>query len=291
MFPLNQLHQGIPYEDYAAQNGLRASHLKLLKRSPAHFRAERMNPKEPTKALEDGKILHSIIENPERFMDTVTVEPVFVGLTKDGRESTRSAEAMEKKKEWYASTPENCLVVTEEQMAMCEGVYRSLTSHRLVKNILKNSIRETSLWTEDEETGEVVQIRPDIITEFGHVIDFKGTRDARPEFFLSQVFSDRYASPFYILGAAHYTHAIRSAKIGPGNSFTYVAIEKVEPYGIMLYPMDEGCIDVGERWRRQLTKTYADCRRSDRWPSYEERAFPVTPPEYAPIPIDEEFYE
>jgi len=96
---------------------------------------------------------------------------------------------------------------------------------------------------------------------------------------------------FYILGAAHYAHCIREARIGTGESFTFVAIEKDPPYGIMIYPADSGCLDVGERWRKDLTRKIADAKASGVWPGYDERAYPLTPPDYASVPLNEEFYE
>lgn len=282
---VNTLHQGLNYEQYAAEPGIRASDLKLIKRSPAHMVAAKAIPQEYSEPLEFGKILHMAVENGERFLEMYKVPPEFIGKTKDGRDSTRSKEALEKKAAWFADLPKDAIVVQREWVEPLKGMLGALTKHRLVGNLLKNGVKETSLWVQDPDTGETLKCRPDFISQDGFIVDLKTTRDAHPSFFKNQIFSDRSEdAPFYILQAAHYAHCARVSRVANPDSFIIVAVEKEPPYGVMVYPLDIGCLGPGEQWRAELTQRYADCKKNNVWPSYPEQAVPVVPPQWVSLP-------
>lgn len=284
-----KLHHGLTYDNYASLSttklALRASGLKLMKKSPRHFKLNLQ--KEETPALRRGKIVHSLFENQEKFRENMIIEPEFTGKTKDGRDSARSKEAKDAKADWYASIPGDKIVVTMDEVDMIDGISRSLKEKKMVRNILDGGIAETSLWVEDKDNGATLACRPDFISRHGHVIDLKTCRDAGPSSFLSQVFRDTFQNPFYILQAAHYAHCLRLAGIGSGESFTFIAIED-KTWDFMVYPMDIGCLGPGEQWRSLLTDRYAECLKADVWPGYDDRAYPVTVPQYVEVPGEED---
>jgi hypothetical protein len=284
---LNKLHQGMTYEEYAAKEGLRASDLKWMKQSPAHLRQARSQPEKRSEALDFGKLFHLAIEHGKKFLEMYIIEPVFEGRTKDGRLTTslNCKEVREKKDAWHADLKPGAVVVKQAWVEPLKGMMRSCLEHRLVGNLLRNGVRETSLWVEDPDTGVTLKCRPDFISEKGFLVDIKTTRDARPAFFRGQIFSDRYdGDPFYVLQAAHYAHCARVSGAANGESFIIIAIEKEPPYGIMVYPLDVGCLGPGEQWRAELTNRYARCDAQGKWPCYDERAVPVTPPEWVALP-------
>jgi len=277
-----KLHRGLSYEDYDAIPGLRSSDLKLLKRSPLHWKTAREKKQEPSEAQEFGKIFHSMIENGEDFLQNYKIEPVFIGKTKDGKESTRSAAAKEARDRWYADLRPGAIVVKEAWIETLLGMMAAVKKHRLVGNLLKNGVRETSLWVEDPETGVVLKCRPDFISEQGFLVDIKTTRNAHQDEFFWDIFGTR--GYFYSLQAAHYNHCLRVAGISPGESATIVAIEKEPPYGIMVYPLDVSNLGPGEQWRAHLTKIYAQCLETNTWPCYPEKAHELITPERIELP-------
>jgi hypothetical protein len=281
-FELGKLYHGIPYDEYHAQPGLRAGHLKHLMKSPRHLKAAMEEPQADTDALRFGRLVHSIMDNGEKFMDTVIVEPEFTGKTKDGKESKQSKEAKDKKKEWYSQIPKGATVVTEEEYQNVIGISASIMEHRLVRNIMKDSIREQSLWVKDPETGLTLQCRPDLIAQRGFMADWKTTRDASKDAFYQEIF--KIYKRFYILGAAHYAYCSKLAGLKRPNDFTFIAIESTRPWGINIFPMDNGCLDIGERWRAHLTEQFAECMALNQWPSYKQEAVNVLPPEYPDLP-------
>lgn len=286
----NTLQASLSYEDYDKNcrelKALRSSHYKHLRRSPKHLVAAIKHPKEPSDALEFGKTVHSLFENPWRFMDLHKVEPIFEGLTKEGKMSTRSAAAQDAKKNWWAKLPKDSIVVKASEAEAIYGIWETLKEKKLVTAMLKDGIKEQSLWIKDPETGIAMACRPDFITERGHVIDLKTAIDAGAEHFLQQIFSKRRTSPFYLLQAAHYSHCMKVAGLGDGKSFVFIAMEKTHPYEMLVYPLDEGCLDAGMAWINKLKRDYADCLMADSWPGYKDEAFPVSLPSWFDDPPD-----
>lgn len=282
---IGKLVQGLSYEDYAAIDALRASDLQDLRWSPAHYRARKANPDAATEAQQDGLLIHKLFERGDQLLASLVVEPEFIGRTKDGRESKQSAEAKQMKAAWYSDLPRGTEVVTMDKLTMLQGISSALNKHSLVKNLVRDGVRETSLVVQDPETGVMLKCRPDLITAEGFLVDFKSTRDARPSFFMNEIFGFR--GYFYVLSAAHYLHCLRVAGISKDESMTFVAIEKEPPYGIKVYPLDVGNIAPGEQWRSELTALYQRCTAENDWPGYPEQAVEVLTPEFVKLPGQE----
>lgn len=276
IYETGKLIQGLTYDEYAKVDGLRASDLKIIKRSPAHWKAAKEAPKKKTDALAFGTLFHTAIEHPAKFLDLYRVEPKVDLRTKAGKEVLAN---------FRAESRPDAILVPHDWADDLVGMLRSCMNHKLLKNLLKDGVRETSLFVEDPQTGVLLQCRPDFVSAKGFLVDIKTTRDATQNFFLQEIFSSRFSgSPFYALQAAHYAHCARLSQACNGDSFIFVAIEKEPPYGIMIYPMDEGCLGPGEQWRFDLTKLYAECKAKNEWPGYPERAVQVFPPEWVELP-------
>ena len=289
---LNNPYQGMSYEVYAELcknlNAVRSSMVKSIKKSPRHLKWEMDHPREESDALRIGKNVHLMFENTEEFQRRLVHVPVFVGKTKDGKDSTRSKEAAEKKADFLAGLPPDAIIASDDEMDMYAGILNSMREKKFVNRLLKDSIKEVSLFVEDPETGLTLACRPDFITNLGDCCDLKTTRNASHSAFRSAIFSDSPSSPFYILQAAHYAYCMKIAGLGDGKRFTFVAIEKEGPHDFAVYTVDEGHLDIGERWRKKLTKTYADCLQSGRWPGYVDGAQSFDLPAFASLPPLEE---
>lgn len=285
MFELGKLHQGLSYEQYAEQTGVRSSYLKSFKRSPAHFKHSQDNPTRESPAMSLGKVVHGFIEQGDSFKDNYLVEPKFVGYTLKGEESTNCKESREKKAAWYSSLNKNQTVVTQDQQDLIVGILKAIGKHGTLKKLLKNGMRESSGWVKDPKTGLVLKFRPDFISEEEFIVDFKTTKDARFQSFRSDVFSDK--GYFYILQAAHYCYCAKLMGLKRSNFFTYIAIENTAPHGIMIYNLTEDQIENGEQWRAHLMNRYVECLNKNEWPGYSEEALIMNAPEYFTGPFEE----
>lgn len=278
----SELRQGMSYEEYATAEGFRAGYLHPMKQSPAHFWATK-DDKKTSPAMEFGKLFHYALENGERFMDLVKVEPVFEGYTQKGELTTNPncKEVKEKRESWRSGLDAKALIVSMEDYETLAGMLKAMAEHRLVKNIIKDGMRETSGFVRCPETGLMLKFRPDLLTTKGHIVDYKSTRDARYWSFYHEIFSDRPGKRFYVLSAAHYAYCAKLMGMGKDllNKLTYIAVEKPKPHGINLFPMNEACIEFGEEYRAPLMRLYAKCLEDGKWPSYEETTHPMSPPE------------
>lgn len=277
---LGRLYQGLTYDEYHKTSkelqALRSSFLKPLRKSPAHLRVAMDEDKKDTEAFRQGRLVHKFLENPEKFMETNVVEPEFVGKTKDGRDSARSAEAKKLKEDWYASLAKDCIVVKKDDIEMIKGISKSVREHTLVRNLLKEGMSETSLWVKDPETEVILACRPDFIAREGYIVDIKTTRSAAEKDFVDDIFGEY--GYHYIMQASLYARCARIAGLQRPDSFTFIAIEKEPPYCLNVFPLDHGCLAVGDSYVEKLVKLYAECLNSGNWPGYSNKAIPVMIP-------------
>lgn len=283
---LNKLYENMPYETYAAickqTNAVRASSLKLIKKSPRKLKWSMDNPSPETDALRIGKNVHTLFEKPEEFRARLVHMPEFTGFTLDGKLSKNSKDAKQQKAFFLSQLPPDAIVAEPEEIALYWSVINLLGERKLATSLLKNAVKEVSLFVWDPDTGMVLACRPDFITQRGDCCDIKTTRDGSLSFFWKEIFAEW--AQFYVLGAAHYSHCLKLAKVGDGKRFTYLAVEKEPPVDISVYVLDEGHLDFGDHHRRHLTALYAECLKTNTWPGYPDRAQSGDLPAYASYP-------
>lgn len=238
----------MPNEVYHAHpEGVSSSGLKLVERSPAHYRYQAARA--PSRAMEIGTAVHAALLEPQVFAD----EYVLLKDVKDRRGS-----------EYKAATKvhgtERVLVASEaDQVAgMQEAV---LSNPAMSKRLNAEGWRELSLFVRDPETGVLVRVRYDLLTVSGIAVDLKSCQDARPEEFSKSIYN--YA---YDLSAALYTDAFQWATGNPIGAFEFAAVEKEMPHGHKLYLPDETLLQEGRRRYREALNLFAECERSGDWP-------------------------
>ena len=288
---INKLYQGLTYDQYAAEPGVRSGNLKHMLLSPAHYKANLEKPEtEESDALRLGKYIHSMLENGEEFLARLTIEPVFSGKTQDGKESTRSKEAIEKKKAWYDQLPPGAIVVDQKELDMLTGIAKNVRDHKIIKRMISGGQRETSLWVKDPETGLTLQCRPDLVDQFGFLVDFKTS--ARPLYDKSisnMVFTEN--GFFYAFQMAFYVHCLKIAGVCKSDSATIVFIERNPPYGIKIKSMDTGHLDYGHQRMRQCLRQLAEALETDTWKNYPEAAETMELPGWLKYINETEEYE
>lgn len=277
---LGKLYQGLSYDEYAHTSlnltALRSSYLKPLKKSPAHLQTSLQEERVESEAFRQGKLVHKFLENPEKFMESYVVEPEFTGLTKDGKDSKRSAEAKNLRCAWRASIPDDKVILKTDDVDLIKGISKSVREHTLVRNLLKEGMSETSLWVNDAENEVTLASRPDFIAKEGFIVDIKTTRSAHPDDFTRDIFSP--GGYHYVLQASLYARCAKLAGLQRSDSFVFIAIEKEPPYCLNVFPLDHGCLAVGDSYVEKLIKLYGQCLKSGEWPGYSTKAVPVNIP-------------
>ena len=257
-----QIRQGMTNEDYHAAPGLSASGLKLLARSPAHFR---FATAVDTEALRFGTAAHCAVLEPERFTAEYIRAPEGVDRrTKEGKAAWAEFEER--------AAGRN--ILKAEDYANVAGLAASARDHPIARKFFTGGTAEQSVfWTErvyyggDGEMGVMCKCRPDYVkeTEDGAVIvDLKTTRDAGAGKFSRAAYWD-YG---YHIQAAHYMRCWEAATKQRPAAFVFVAVEKTFPWAVNVFQAAPDFLAAGAARCQELYKVYAACVERDEWPGY-----------------------
>jgi exodeoxyribonuclease VIII len=255
-----QYHQGI--------GGLSASGLKLLAQSPKHFRYA---SHEETPAMRRGTATHCAVFEPDRFAAEYVAAPPIDKRTKDG------------KAQWAELESSGKIVLSEGDYADVAGMAEAVRAHSLAGALVSGGTAEQSVFWEHgvtvdgEEETILMKCRPDYIKPLSDgyvVVDLKTTTDARR--------FDRAVMDFgYGIQAAHYMRGMNTTALGAPGGFIFVVVESANPYGVMIYEVDQALIDWGYEETNRLYALYARCERTNIWPGYTEVLRKLTLPRWA----------
>lgn len=248
--PLFSVIKDMPNDVYHAHDSISKSGLDLILRSPAHYKFREYM--EPSRAMEIGTAIHTALLEPDRFAK----EYVLLKDVKDRRTS-------EYKQAVSVHGSERVLVAGEADNVA--GMQAAVFAHPVASSWLAlPGHAELSMFAKDPETGVVVRIRPDYLTEYGSIVDIKKTQDARQDAFSKSISTYRYH-----VQAAFYMDVYQWVTGERAESFRFIAIEEKMPHACMVYKLDDLSIAEGRRLYRQALNTYADCLASGEWKSYD----------------------
>ena len=250
---------GLENEAYHALDALSASGLKLLRRSPAHYYGQVLDPdrpvREPSPAMAAGTLAHCAILEPQEVAARYVVKPDGLDMrTKDG-------------KAWAASLSGAQTVITAEQLQTAQ---RQAAAVRALPEIgelfnARGHAEVSAFWT-DSETGVQCKCRPDWVAPVGDgvlLLDVKTAKDASPEGFARAVWNFGYhlQSSWYMDG---YTRASGLPVLG----FVFVAVESDHPHCAAAYVLDDDTLRQASAENARLLSLYSACRASGTWPGY-----------------------
>lgn len=251
------------YEEYLKLPGLRASEIKELWRSPAHYKEYHDNPPEQTAAMKFGEAVHAAIIEPQRFLQEYTAIDDAEIVAQIGGAKPR---ATTRYKEWRADFILDNLgkeILDLADFNKVVEIAQVAGKHPIVEALLNEPGQaEMVLQWKHHSTGTKMKARLDWVTDSGRIIDFKTTEDARENEFSRAMW--KYA---YHLQAAVYQEAVEEI-IGQSFPFTFVVIEKTAPYGLMVYELDRFTLDFAMSEVDRLIRIYEKCAANDNWPAY-----------------------
>lgn len=248
--------ENLPSDDYFAIEAASNSGLKMIRRSPAHFKYPEPSKKD-TRAMEIGSAIHCAILEPEKFASHYLVAEAddrvsafYKGLAKDvgsGRVLTR---------------PEYRRI-----LGMQESAYRNSRFRAYMKSPGRNELTVTSV---DPVTGVPIKCRFDRKGDGMSALDLKKCQDAR-----GSEFSKAIGNYGYYMQIAFYAFVWEcetGEKMDCSSDFPLVAIEENSPHGVVLHDLDEVALELGRRHFREALDTYARCLDSGVWPGYEDES-------------------
>jgi exodeoxyribonuclease VIII len=254
------IYKDISNEEYHKGPGLSASGLKLIARSPKHFREM---PRKESKAMEMGTAVHCAVFEPERFEVEYVAPDRKLNRTKK-----------EDKAEWEALVASGKTVLNKDDYDDALAMGASVRAHRLAGPLVSGGVPEQSIfWKQTvplgdgDETKILCKCRPDYVKPMGDgyvIVDLKTTQDARSKWLRSA-----YWDYGYHIQAAHYHIGLTQSTGGtPPREFFFVVVESEPPYGVVVYKTPLHTLQIGIDEVSILYGIYARCKRDDKWPSY-----------------------
>lgn len=242
---------------YHADPALSHSRLKVMERSPAHFKWASENAVESSAALDFGRLFHASILEPETVVDQFAVTP-------DGIDRRTNAGKLEWSK--FVESSKGRTIVTAADMEMVKAMSTAISANQSSRDLVFDAVaigrvEEPHKWI-DRMWGVERKAKMDAVLGDGTIIDFKTTQDASPRAFERSILTYGYHTQ-----AAFYADAMDAS----GQSmrrFVIVAVEKTPPYAVGVYELTRESIAAGrERVSDWITK-YLDCMAKGSWPSY-----------------------
>lgn len=243
------IFENMPADEYFAIDAASNSGLKLVRRSPAHFKYPEPFKKD-SRAKEMGSAIHMALLEPDLFAKTYHVaeadlrtDAFYRGLAKDLGGSV------------VLTRPEHRKVV-----GMQEAAYRNKRFAGYMKARGRN---ELSVVSTDSETGVPTKCRFDRMGDSVFAFDVKKCQDARGEEFTKPI--SNYG---YYMQVAFYQHVWFCETGERLKEFPLIAIEEGSPHGVICHDLDEIALELGRIHYREALDTYARCKDSGIWPAY-----------------------
>lgn len=247
--------------DYHASPAIGSTGLKLIIRSPAHFRYQ--EPVEhDTRAKQLGTALHCAILERDRF-----AKDYLIANCDDRRSALYKGLAADVGGDRVLTITEHRRIINSQRAA-----YRNSEARELLEY---SGRYELSVRTKDPETGVEVQCRFDKKLDDLRAFDLKKTQDARPGPFGRSI--DLYQ---YYLSVAFYMDVWFWETGERISSMPLMAIEEKSPHACVVHHLPEDWINQGRYEYRQALLVYADCLERDEWPSYDEESCMAEMPDW-----------
>ena len=280
-------HEGLSMEAYLAIEAMSASGIEGFRKSPAHFRHDRDNPKESTPAMELGTALHMALLEPLLFEDHYVVLGQCEAKKKDGARCSSQGKFYRDGQSFCGvkghdpgegeDMDPDIHVLAEDAMTDLLGMRDALQDHPRARTFFegRGDYELTGIWR-DEETGVLCRIRIDRDIERSLMIaDLKSARDASPEGFRREASNRGYhrKSAFYRRGCA----ALGRER----NSSVLIVPENTAPYPVAVYLLDEEDLAAANREITRHLNRYAMCLADDHWPGYGDEMMTLKMPPWA----------
>lgn len=262
----------VPREAYDRITAVNWSTLKVLGKSPAHYRDALMNKGSDSDARQRGRATHTAVFEFDRYASEYVVW-----------EDRRAG------KEWEAFSALNSHreILTAKMNENAVAVSRAVRASGMAAPYVTNGKAEVTLRWEHvspavpgfEQYRLDCKARLDFVNALG-IADLKTTKDASPTGFAREC--ARYE---YHVQAAWYVDGYE-AMTGLRVPYVLVAVEPAAPHVVQVYRVPDELLNEGRARYRQLLDTLNVCRRDSAWPGYATTPIDLHLPRWA-RPLDE----
>jgi hypothetical protein len=258
----NGIYKNLPADSYFAEDRINCSGLKLIARTPAHFKyyKEHLHEKPPTPQMMLGTAVHCAVLEPDTFKTRYTVAPQCDKRTKEGKAIWANLEAEKK------------IILSASDYEAVEGMSQSVLTHETASKLLEKGDPEVTVYTDIE--GIPAKARLDWYRN-GIVLDLKTTQSADPE-----SFSKSCANFGYSLQASFYLDCCRAAGL-ECHTFIICAVESTAPYLATVYEFDEVSLEWGRDHYRSSLNKYRECLALNEFHGYPTDIQTISLPSWA----------
>jgi len=277
------LVKGMSFEDYHAVEAFSATGMRLLARSPWHFKNR--IPVVPTRPMLNGSLAHCAILEPDAMAQRYIVVPDDAPKrpTEAQWAAKKSNESSMAAKEWWTAFGEEAagkVIVRAEDYAVTRAQLAAVAADPEIAGYLASGYSEASVFWIDEATGVYCKARPDWVHEIDErrvvLMDLKSTQDESPE-----GFGRTTARMGYHRQAAHYTAGFEKVTGLKVERFVFAAVSSALPVLAVPLLLPEDFAEQGRDEVRELLALYARCQKSGVWPSYGTGCLEMAIPAYA----------
>lgn len=245
------IYHGISFEEYRAIDAVNISLLKVMRRSPLHYRHAATTKADPTDPMRLGTAAHCAVLEPDEFEGRFAVW---------GRKSEKTGNLCPRSgKYWDAFVDESggLEIISEDHRDAAVGIADIVRANSTAMRYLQTGAPEvTMIW---DVMGVRCKGRADWITG-DFLVGLKTTQDIRPF-----VFGARCARLGYHLQWAFY-HDGAEILTGSRKKLREIVIESAAPHDIAVYRITDDVIEQGRDDYRALLEQLIECRHGNDWP-------------------------
>lgn len=276
----NEFNHAITDELYHSdKTSVSSTNLRKMLQSPkAFYHAQFIEQKKAeNEAFRFGKLAHKAILEGTKFLENYVVEPEFVGFTKDGKPSTRSAEAKAKREEWLAKQPKDAIICTQDDYDTLSGITASITEHPQAMDCLADGMPEIAGFYTDEKTNIRLRIKPDFISnDYTRIVDLKTTQSCDARRFGSSAFEYGYAFQMRM-----YCEGVKAITGIMPELVLIIAVEKTPPFECAVYFFTPDIFEAASVQYRMALDTLKDSIDSNKWPMRQKEIEALYVPNWA----------
>lgn len=265
----------MPYDEYAALDGWRWSHIKILdNKSPLHLQHAVKNPDDgDTASRGQARAIHTLIFEPELFEKEYSVYAK--------RRNKKDTEY----KDHLRGHPDTTVLNPREE-AEARKTADAILANPVIAPYLATGNGEVVVTWIDKATGLLCKARVDFISGHlfpfldpavyhGTMIDLKNIGTTNERLAMSIIAKNGWNGQ-----AAHYKSGLAANGLNVGSGI--IAAEIKEPNDTALFHLhEERALKAGEEQRSRLMERLAKCVKEDRWPGRHEDIYEIDAPSWA----------
>lgn len=265
------LVRGMSFEHYLAVDALSASAMRLLSRSPWHYR-NRIETA-PTRPMLNGSLLHCAQLEPEALAMRYAVVPEDAPRRPTAAQwnakkpSQASSDAMAWWRDFEASAAGR-LIVPADDFAVTQQQIAAIQAEPYLRELFAapRADAEASIFWIDSATGIYCKARPDVLHWIDdkrvRVVELKSSADESPD-----GFSRALTSMGYHRARAHYVDGLQALGYEVAE-YVFAVVTSAPPVLAVPYWLDEEDAQQGADECAELRDRFAWCLKENRWPAY-----------------------